>query len=83
LNRQRTPRSLLNAAAMGRPLIATNVPGCKEVVRHGFNGLLCEPRDANDLALKRSDLLELSQETLEQWGQNSRNLAEQIFEEKL
>jgi glycosyltransferase involved in cell wall biosynthesis len=67
---------------MGRPLIATDVPGCKEVVRDGYNGLLCMPRDANDLALKMSEVLELSQETFEQWGINSRSLVEQNFDEQ-
>ena len=35
---------------MGRPIIATDVPGCREVVDHGDNGLLCRPRDSKDLA---------------------------------
>lgn len=48
--REGTPRTLLEAAAMGRPIIATDVPGCREVVDHGYNGLLCRPRDATDLA---------------------------------
>ncbi len=80
--REGTPRSLLEAAAMGRPIIATDVPGCTEVVRDGYNGLLCKPRDANDLALKMSRVLELSQETFEQWGINSRSLVEQNFDEQ-
>lgn len=45
-----TPRNLIEAAAAGLPLIATDVPGCREVVRHGCNGLLVPPRDASALA---------------------------------
>ena len=41
--REGLPRSLLEAAAMARPLIATDVPGCREVVEDGVNGYLCEP----------------------------------------
>ena len=80
--REGAPRSLIEAAAMGRPLIATDVPGCTEVVRDGYNGRLCKPRDANDLALKMSEVLELSQETFDEWGINSRSLAEQNFDEQ-
>jgi len=48
--REGLPRSLLEAAARGRPLVATDVPGCREVVRDGVNGILVPPRDAGALA---------------------------------
>ena len=62
--REGVPLSLLEAAACGLPLIATDVPGCREVVREGENGLLIPPRDpvalseaiarlAGDAALRR------------------------------
>ena len=44
------PKSLLEAAASGRAIIATDVPGCREVVRDGDNGYLIPPRDARALA---------------------------------
>ncbi len=44
------PMTLLEAAACGRPIIATDVPGCREVVRHGKNGLLVPARDPRALA---------------------------------
>ena len=47
--REGTPKTLLEAAAMGKPLITTNVPGCKETVVDGLNGYLCEVRNAQDL----------------------------------
>jgi len=49
--REGAPRTLLEAAAMGRPLIATDVPGCRSVVDDGVTGLLCAVRDADSLAL--------------------------------
>jgi glycosyltransferase involved in cell wall biosynthesis len=49
--REGTPRSLLEAAACGLPIVTTDVPGCREVVRHGVNGLLVPARDAASLAL--------------------------------
>jgi glycosyltransferase involved in cell wall biosynthesis len=48
--REGTPRSLLEAAACGLPLVASDVPGCREVVRHGDNGLLVPARDSAALA---------------------------------
>jgi glycosyltransferase involved in cell wall biosynthesis len=48
--REGTPKVLLEAAAMGKPIIASDVPGCREVVVHGENGLLVPPGDAPALA---------------------------------
>ncbi|MDE9450356.1 glycosyltransferase family 4 protein [Aliiroseovarius sp. Z3] len=50
--REGAPRTLLEAASMARPLIATDVPGCRHVVDDGITGLLCAPRDAEDLRQK-------------------------------
>jgi glycosyltransferase involved in cell wall biosynthesis len=48
--REGVPRVLLEAGAMKLPLIATNMPGCKEAVRHEWNGLLVSPKDVKTLA---------------------------------
>jgi glycosyltransferase involved in cell wall biosynthesis len=48
--REGVPRVLIEAAACGRAVVATDVPGCREVVRHGENGLLVPPRDPAALA---------------------------------
>lgn len=81
--REGTPRSLLEAAAMGRPLVATDVPGCREVVQNGVNGLLCRSRDAQDLADQMQAILQMVPEKLAQMGQASRRLVEERFDEKL
>lgn len=52
------PKSLLEAAACGRPIVATDVPGCREVVSHGNNGLLVPPYDAQALASAIESLAE-------------------------
>ena len=44
------PRALIEAAACGRPIVTTDVPGCREVVEHGDNGLLVPPRAPTVLA---------------------------------
>ncbi len=48
--REGTPKSTLEALASGRPVITTDVPGCRETVRHEVNGLLVPAKDANALA---------------------------------
>ncbi len=48
--REGLPKALLEAAAAGRPIVTTDVAGCREVVRDGDNGLLVRPRDATSLA---------------------------------
>ena len=81
--REGTPRSLLEAAAMGRPLLATDVPGCREVVIDGVNGLLCRLRDSVDLAEKMMQMITMPMSALLQMGQESRRLAETRFDEQI
>jgi glycosyltransferase involved in cell wall biosynthesis len=50
------PKCLIEAAACARPLITTDMPGCREVVTHGVDGLLVRPRDAKALARAIADL---------------------------
>lgn len=52
------PRILLEAAAMGKPLVATDVPGCRDVIEHGKNGFLVPVKDAAQLADAIEVLLE-------------------------
>jgi len=81
--REGTPRSLLEAAAMAKPLITTNVAGCKEVVEHGVNGFLCEPKNAQDLALKMKEMLIISEDQRKLMGQNGRLKMEKEFDENI
>lgn len=48
--REGFPRTIMEALALGRPCITTNVPGCKDAVRHGENGLIVPPNDPAQLA---------------------------------
>lgn len=56
--REGTPRILLEAAAMGKAIVATDAPGCREAVVHGENGLLVPVRNATALADAIQTLLE-------------------------
>jgi len=74
-----TPRSVLEAMAMGRAILATDVPGCRETVEDGRNGLLVPPRDAAGLAEGMLQML-ADPERLEQMGRESRSIAEERYE---
>lgn len=76
--REGLPKVLLEAAACGRPMIATDVPGCREVVEHGVTGLLVPPRAAEPLADAIADLL-ADPTRCAQMGQRARALAEREF----
>jgi glycosyltransferase involved in cell wall biosynthesis len=81
--REGLPRTLLEAGSMGRPIIATDVTGCRDVVEHGVNGYLCRARDANDLAEKMKDMIILSTNERQQMGLKGREKMEQNFDEKI
>lgn len=81
--REGTPRSLLEAAAMARPLVATDVAGCREVVDDGVNGWLCRVKDAADLADKLVRLAETSSERKQEMGRQSRLKMERAFDERI
>jgi len=80
--REGTPKTLLEAAALGKPIVTTNVPGCKETVIDGKNGFLCEVRSAPDLADKMMQLYGLADADLQRMGRASRQLAEEKFDER-
>jgi glycosyltransferase involved in cell wall biosynthesis len=81
--REGTPRTLLEAAAMGCPLIATDVPGCREVVDDGVNGYLCPPRDAASLADRMLQFLALPIQVRSDMGMAGRALVQARFDERL
>ena len=81
--REGTPRTLLEAAACGKPLLASNVPGCNNVVIDGINGLLCEVKNAKDLAKKMDAIMQFDEVTLKKFGENSRMLVEEKFDEQI
>ncbi len=73
------PRSVLEAMAMGRAVLTTDVPGCRETVREERNGLLVPARNA--AALADSMLRMLAQpELLEPMGHAGRAIAEERFD---
>lgn len=77
--REGIPRALLEAAAMGLPLISTDMPGCRDVVQDGWNGILVPPRNVQALTRALLSLLEAEPEALRQMGENSRAHVDRHF----
>ena len=81
--REGLPRSLLEASAMARPLIATDVPGCHDVVVDGLNGYLCAVRDAGSLAEAMRRLAQLPRAQRVAMGEAGRKRVQERFSEAL
>ena len=80
--REGLPRSLLEAAAMGKPLIASDVPGCREIVHDGVNGFLHEVRSAPSIAQAVFRFIALSPAERAALGAASRRRAVEDFAEQ-
>lgn len=76
-----TPRSLLEAAAAGRALIGSDMPGVRDIVRAGVNGFMVPPRDADALERAMRAFLNLSADERTALCRNSRAIAEAEFDE--
>lgn len=77
--REGTPRSVLEAMSMGRPIITTDAPGCRETVEDGVNGFLVPVRDAEALADAMRKFIE-APELISQMGAQSRRIAEEKYD---
>jgi glycosyltransferase involved in cell wall biosynthesis len=78
--REGCPRVLLEGGAIGRPLLATDVPGCRAVVTDSYNGFLVPPRDAEALAFVMLKMSMLPTGDLEQMGLRARTVVEERFD---
>jgi glycosyltransferase involved in cell wall biosynthesis len=81
--REGLPRTLLEGAALARPLIATDVPGCRQVVDEGMNGFLCEVRNPRSLADAMLRMIRLSSAERAAMGAAGRAKMERDYDEKL
>ena len=79
--REGLPRVLLEASAMAKPVIATDVPGCRSVVDEGRTGLLCEPRSSLSLAKAMIAFLNMPPKDRLSMGIGAREKAEREFSE--
>lgn len=79
--REGTPRILLEAAATGRPVITTDMPGCRDAVQNGQTGLICQPRDLASLVAAMHSFIDMSPAARAAMGQAARARAEAAFDE--
>lgn len=81
--REGVPKSLLEAGAMGKPIITTNNVGCRETVDDGVNGYLCELRSTESLIEKLELMIQMTHEQRLDMGRQSRFKIEREFDEQI
>lgn len=79
--REGTPRTVLEAMSMGRPIVTTDVPGCRETVTEGKNGFKVPVKDVEALILAMERFI-LQPELIEKMGRRSRLMAEEKYDVK-
>jgi glycosyltransferase involved in cell wall biosynthesis len=77
--REGCPRSLMEAACLAKPIVATDVAGCRQVVEDGLNGLLCKVQSPVDLAEKMKTMMHLSDSRRQSMGELGRRKMETEF----
>lgn len=81
--REGMPRTVLEAAAMGRPAIVTDVPGCRQAIEPDVTGWLCEVRNPSSLAWKMKHVLRMDDERLQRAARAARTRMETQFSEQI
>ncbi len=81
--REGMPRTILEGLAMGKPVITTDVPGCRETVVQGTNGYIVPVRDKVALKKAMQNLINLSPSERKEMGSKGRSLAVNVFDDKL
>lgn len=77
-----TPKTVLEAMAMGRPIITTNAPGCKQTIIDKSNGFLVEVKDVNDLVEKMKFFI-INPEAINKMGQESLEIVKQKYDVRI
>jgi glycosyltransferase involved in cell wall biosynthesis len=78
--REGIPRTLLEAAAMGRPVITTNSVGCRDVVEDGVTGYLCAVKNVDSLVVAMKKIIHADIAHLEQMGMAGRRKMEREYD---
>ena len=81
--REGVPRSLIESASMGKPILTTNNVGCRDIVEDGYNGYLAKPNDVNSMVEIVERFLKLSEDERKIMGENGRNKVLKEFDEKI
>lgn len=81
--REGLSRVLLEAASMAKPIVTSNVAGCKDVVDDGVNGFLCDVKDASSLAKQMEKMITMTHEERKEMGKKGREKILHEFDERL
>jgi glycosyltransferase involved in cell wall biosynthesis len=81
--REGIPRVLLEAGIMGRPSIATNVPGCHDVIEDGINGFLCDPQNVDSLMNAMEKMIALKESDRQSMGIKANQIIMNQFDESI
>lgn len=81
--REGISRVLLEAAAMEKPIITSNVTGCKDIVEHNRSGYLCEVRNVDSLVTYMDKMIQLSEDERKNMGIEGRRIVLEKFDEKI
>jgi len=81
--REGSAKSLIESAAIGKPLIATNVPGCNNIVFNNINGYLCKKKNVDNLIKVLKKFIKLNRNHKKNMSIQSRKIAEEKFDEKI
>lgn len=81
--REGVPKSLLEAGAMGKPIITTDNVGCRETVDHEINGFICQPKSTDSLLMALDKMIGLSHLERSEMGKRSRMKMEKEFDETI
>ncbi|NQZ87044.1 MAG: glycosyltransferase family 4 protein [Colwellia sp.] len=81
--REGVPKSLLEAGAMGKPIVTTDNVGCRETVDDGINGYLCQPRSSDSLTEKLDVIINMTHVQRLEMGEKSREKIKNEFDEKI
>lgn len=81
--REGVPRSLIESAAMGKPILTTDNVGCRDIVEDGYNGYLAKPNDINSMVEIVEKFINLSEKDQKNLGNNGRIKVVKEFDEKI
>jgi glycosyltransferase involved in cell wall biosynthesis len=81
--REGMPKCVLEANAMSLPVVTTDVPGCRNIVKHGLNGLICSPRDSSALAAVMTKMINMPSVDRNLMGQAGRKIVTNSYDERL
>jgi glycosyltransferase involved in cell wall biosynthesis len=81
--REGISKILLESASMAKPIIASNVPGCRDIVEHTVSGFLCKVKDPIDLAIKMKKVLNMSRQELLNMGMKGREFVHREYDEEI